>query len=67
MEIIEIKEFPREVLKKKILEIMSDGKTRWIDEISTKLSADFIDVLKAFKELEAEDKLFIDSDMMKRA
>lgn len=64
MKIIEIKEFPREVLKRKMLDLMNDGKTRWADEIATKLEADIVAVIEAFRELEVENKLFIDSDMV---
>jgi predicted transcriptional regulator len=66
MKTIEIRDFPKEVLKRKMLDLMSDGKTRWGNEIATKLGVDIKAVINAFKELESENKLFIDTDMMKR-
>jgi len=45
-------------IKKEMLSLMSDGKTRYIDEIARELKLDAIDVAIAFDQLNNENRLF---------
>ncbi len=63
-EIIEIREIPLEQVKKEMLTLLADGKTRYADEIASELKLDIRDVIEAFKQLKAEGKLFIDGNKL---
>lgn len=49
---------PRFALADKMLELMSDGKTRYSDEIASILNVDIIDVIEVFNILREEGKLY---------
>lgn len=63
-EIIEIREIPLEQVKKEMIKLLSDGKTRYADEISAELKLDIKDVTEAFEQLQKEGKLFIDESKL---
>ncbi|MGR3174958.1 MAG: hypothetical protein ACUZ8N_10195 [Candidatus Scalindua sp.] len=58
--VIEVRDIPIEKIKEEMLSLLSDGKTIWADEIAEQLNLDMRDVVKAFKQLQEEGKLFID-------
>lgn len=59
-DVIEVRDIPIEEIKEEMLSLLSDGKTIWADEIADQLNLDTRDVMKAFKQLQEEGKLFID-------
>lgn len=61
-EIIEIRDIPLDKVKEEMLLLMSDGKTRYFDEIATELKVDVQSVVEAFQQLNAEGKLFASGD-----
>jgi hypothetical protein len=63
-EVIEVRNIPLAQIKKEVLSLLSDGKTKYIDEIAEKLNLDFIDVTDAFNQLQEEGKLFIDENKL---
>lgn len=63
-EIIEIRELSIDKLKIEMLELLSDGKTRYFDEIAMKLKVGIENVAEAFKQLQEEGKLSIDENKL---
>ncbi len=63
-EVIEVRNIPLAQIKKEVLSLLSDGKTKYIDEIAEELNLDFIDVTDAFNQLQEEGKLFIDENKL---
>lgn len=61
-EVIEARDIPIEKIKEEIVVLMSDGKTRYFDEIAAELKLDIADVVEAFKQLQEEGKLFVDGN-----
>ena len=61
-EIIEIRDIPMTQIKEEMLSLLSDGKTRYIDEIAIELKVDIEIVAEAFRQLQEEGKLFIDGN-----
>lgn len=63
-EVIEVREISLEQIKKEMVALLADGKTRYADEIANELKVDIRDVVEAFKQLKAEGKLFIDDSKL---
>ena len=63
-EVTEVRDISISQIKKEMLSLLSDGKTRYIDEIAEELNLDFIDVMEAFNQLQEEEKLFIDENKL---
>ncbi len=63
-EVIEVRNIPLAQIKKEVLSLLSDGKTKYIDEIAEELNLDFMDVIDAFNQLQEEGKLFIDENKL---
>lgn len=61
-EIVEVKSIPIEQIKEEMIELLSDKKTRYADEIADELNLDIKDVIEAFDQLQKEGKLFIDGN-----
>lgn len=61
-EVIELRDIPIEQIKAEMLDLQSDGKTRWADEIAEILELDVMDVIEAFNQLQEEGRLFVDND-----
>ena len=62
--VIEVNDIPIEQIKEKMLTLLSDGKTRYADEIATELRLDVMGVIEAFSQLQEEGKLFVDNDKL---
>ncbi len=60
MKPIEIRNIPIEAIKAEMLDLLSDGKMKWASEIAEHLNLDIIEVVEAFKQLQAEGRLFVD-------
>lgn len=63
-DVIEVRDISMEQTKKEMLSLLSDGKTRYADEIATELKLDIRDVIEAFKQLHKEGKLSVDEDKL---
>ena len=61
-DVIELRDIPMEQIKAEMLDLQSDGKTRWADEIAEILELDVMDVVEAFNQLQEEGRLFVDND-----
>lgn len=48
----------------RMLDLLSDGKTRYAEEIAMELKLDYVEVIETFWELQEEGKLFVDSDKL---
>lgn len=58
-------ESPEFALADKILKLMDDGKTRYMDEIADELNVSFAVVVEVVNVLREQDKLFVDTDKEK--
>lgn len=61
-DIINIREISLVHAKDEMVRLLSDGKTRHFDEIAEVLKLDIQIVVKAFKELSDEGRLFVDEN-----
>lgn len=62
--VIEICEMPLGEIKDKMVKLLSNGETIYVDEIANILQVDIKDALIAFQELKKEGKLFIDGSQL---
>jgi len=63
-DVIEVRDISMEQTKKEMLSLLSDGKTRYADDIATELKLDIRDVIEAFKQLHKEGELSVDEDKL---
>lgn len=61
-ETVEVRSIPIGQIKKEMVKLLSDKKTRYADEIADELNLDIKDVIEAFGQLQKEGKLFIDGN-----
>lgn len=63
-DVIELRDIPIEQIKEEMLSLLSDGITRYADEIAAELRLDIMDVIEAFNQLQEEGKLFVDKNKL---